>query len=292
MKIEIQLAINWIEGKLDDEIRLEELSTFIRYSPYHTSRKFKEYTGSTLRRYIQLRRLTKAAIELRNRQTRIIDVAFKYGYNSQEAFTKAFSNTFGITPGEYVKTKRMIPYVFKKDVLFPEYFSEKGVIIIVKDQEIKVTLEETEAHKFIYLKRKNVNNYMDFWNLVDQEEGMDCDVLHGLLASIPGIFPEGYGAFTSDGYLFGKDAPLGYQVDPSYHFEEVIIPTMKYLRFEHPGFKEAEFAQALEQTRKIALEEFDYELEGYELDDSFVKAYEHSSMDICVYYIRIPLKSK
>lgn len=292
MKLEIQQAINWIEGNLEDDISLEKVSEYIRYSPFHTSRKFKQYTGSTLRRYIQLRRLTKAAIELRDRQVRIIDIAFKYGYHSQEAFTKAFSATFGITPKEYIKTKRMIPYVFKKDVLFPENLNSKGEIIMVQDQEIKITLETMPEHKFIYLERANVTNYMDFWELVDQEEGMDCDELHGVLASIPGVFNEGYGAFTEKGYLFGKDAAIDYVIDPKYHFSEVIIPEMKYLRFEHPGFREAEFGEALQQVRRIALEEFDFELQGYTLDQSFVKAYEHSGMEICYYMIRIPLKSK
>ena len=127
---------------------------------------------------------------------------------------------------------------------------------------------------------------------VDREEGMDCDHLHGVLASIPGIYPEGYGAFTESGYLFGKDAALDYAIDPSYGFSEKIMPAQSYLRFEHPGFTEAEFGSALQQVRRIALEEFDFDMNGYELDQSFVKAFEHSGMELCNYYIRIPLKSK
>jgi len=64
------------------------------------------------------------------------------------------------------------------------------------------------------------------------------------------------------------------------------------LVFEHPGFKEAEFGDALNQVRRIALKEFDFQLKGYEIDNSFVSAYEHSGMDICYYFIRIPLKSE
>jgi len=65
MKISIQDAINWIEGNLEDELTLQSISKFIGYSEYYTSRKFKEYTGSTLRKYITLRRLSKAAKEIR-----------------------------------------------------------------------------------------------------------------------------------------------------------------------------------------------------------------------------------
>lgn len=163
---------------------------------------------------------------------------------------------------------------------------------MVKDEEILVKLEEVETHKFIYLKRDGVDNYIDFWDLVDTEEGMDCDELHGLLASIKGIYPEGYGAFTSTGYIFGKDAPLDYIIDKKYGFSEVIIPKAKYLTFEHPGFIEAEFGEALNQVRRVALENFDFEMNHYERDESFVKAYEHSGMEVCIYKIRIPLKMK
>lgn len=290
MKIEIQEAINWIEGNIEDEITLKRISDFIGYSEFHTSRKFKEYTGSTLRNYIMLRRLSLAAKELRDKNVRIIDIAFKYGFNSQESFTKSFFNAFDINPGEYVKTKRAIPLVFRKDVLFPDHLNKKGEIIMVKDQEIKITLEETEKHKFIYLERIGVDNYIDFWQ-EEEKNGKNCDLLHGVLASIPGIFPEGYGAFTKNGYIFGKDALLDYKIDESYGFKEVIIPKQKYLRFEHPGFSEAEFGDALNQVRRIALKEFDFKMKGYVIDDSFVKAYEHSGMDICIYFIRIPLKS-
>ncbi len=290
MKLEIQAAINWIEGNITDDITLQQISDYLGYSRYHTSRKFKEYTGSTLRAYISLRKLSSAAKELRDKNVRIIDIAFKYGFNSQEAFTKSFHKAFEINPGEYVKSKRPIPLVLKQDVLFPDHLSSKGDIIMVQDKEIKITLEEIPKHKFIYLERDGVDNYIDFW---EQEEkaGKDCNQLHGVLASIPGIFEEGYGAFTTNGYIFGKDAPIDYNVDKKFGFKEKIIDSQKYLRFEHPGFKEAEFGEALNQVRRIALKEFDFDIQNYEIDNSFVKAYEHSGMSICFYYIRVPLRT-
>lgn len=291
MKIDIQAAIDWIEGHLEDDLSLQQISDAIRYSPSHTSRAFKRYTGSTLRNYIQLRRLTNAAILLRDKQVRIIDVAFQFHFQSQEAFTRSFKQVFGITPGEYVKTKRMVPYVFKKDVLYPDNLSQKGEIIMVRDEEIKMTLETVPEHKFVYLEHDGVDNYMTFWETMEQE-GHDCDLLHGVLASIPGTFTEGYGGFTKQGYLFGKDCAVDYEIDPTYGFKETILPTAQYLRFDHPGFTEAEFGEALQQVRRVALEKFDMELAGYDIDDSFVTAFEHSGMELCFYFIRIPLKSK
>lgn len=292
MKVSIQEAINWIDGNLEDELSLKKISKFIGYSEFHTSRKFKQFTGSTLKRYITLRRLSRSAKDLRDKNVRIIDTAFKFGFNSQEAFTRSFKEAFGINPGEYQKTKKAIPLILKKDVLFPDHLQSKGEIIMVKDQEIKVTLTTMPKHKFIYLERDKVDNYIDFWDLVDKEEDMNCDHLHGVLASIKGVYDEGYGAFTDTGYIFGTDAPYNYKMDSSFGFTEKIIEEQQYLQFEHPGFTEAEFGQALNQVRRIALKEFDFEMNNYEIDNSFVKAYEHSGAEICFYFIRIPLKSK
>ncbi|MCF7924676.1 MAG: GyrI-like domain-containing protein, partial [Candidatus Izimaplasma sp.] len=177
----------------------------------------------------------------------------------------------------------------KKDVLFPEYIKKEGEVIMVKDNEIKMTLEVMPKHKFVYLEKEGVDNYIDFWEQLEKE-GKDCDLLHGVLASIPGVFKEGYGAFTEEGYIFGKDVEVNCEVNPDYNFLEKIIPEQKYLRFEHPGFTESEFGEALRQVRRIALKDFDMEIDNYQVDESFVKAYEHSGMELLYYFIRIPLK--
>lgn len=291
-KLLVQEAIDWIEGHLEDEVTLEKISRHIGYSNYHMSRLFKSFTGSTLRNYLVLRRLSRAALYLRDHEARIIDVAVKYHFSSQESFTKSFKHHFGLTPGVYKKSVKAVPLVFKKDILFPDHLPKRGDFMLVKDEEIKVRLETVPKHKLVYLIRKGVDNYIDFWEKVDTEEGMDCDYLHGLLASMPGIYPEGFGAFLEDGYLFGKDVPLDYEVDSSLGFEEKIIEEASYLIFEHQGFLEAEFGDALNQVRRVALEKFDFQMHGYKLDQSFVKAYEHSGMGVCVYFIRLPLKDK
>ncbi len=286
-KLTIQEVINWIEGNID-KASLERISTYIGYSEYHTSRAFKKYTNSTLRNYIRLRRLSMAARDLRDKQIRIIDCAFNHGFNSQEAFTKSFKFTFGITPGEYQKTNRAIPFILKKDILFPNNLKKEGNLIMIKDEEIKMKLVEVPEHLFYYYERDGVDNYIDFWNQMEQA-GYDCDRLHGLLSSIPGKYPEGFGAFTRTGYIFGKDAPIGYNLEE----KGILVKTIKkqsYLQFEHPGFIEAEFGEALMQVRRVALDKFDFALNEYEVDDSFVKAYEHSGMELCFYFIRIPLK--
>ena len=61
---------------------------------------FSFLAGVSLSEYVRRRRLTLAAFELNNSNTRIIDLAVKYGYNSPDSFTRAFQNQHGITPSE------------------------------------------------------------------------------------------------------------------------------------------------------------------------------------------------
>ncbi|PTF58494.1 AraC family transcriptional regulator [Staphylococcus chromogenes] len=69
-------------------------------SPYHFQRIFVILTDTTVGEYLRRRRLTKAAHELCNSRTKIIDLAFKYGYQTPESFFKAFRRQHGLTPSE------------------------------------------------------------------------------------------------------------------------------------------------------------------------------------------------
>lgn len=82
-------------------VTLKKLSNVSGYSPWHTSRIFKELTGKTPFEYIRKLRLSKAALVLRDNNIKVIDVAFDYLFNSHEGFTKAFSKQFGLSPKKY-----------------------------------------------------------------------------------------------------------------------------------------------------------------------------------------------
>lgn len=91
-------AINYIEEKIIEDIDYEKVAQIACCSTYHFQRMFSFITEVTLAEYIRRRRLTLAAAELQNSDTRIIDVAIKYGYDSHEAFSRAFQRLHGIAP--------------------------------------------------------------------------------------------------------------------------------------------------------------------------------------------------
>ncbi len=96
----MNLAIQYIEEKLTEEIDFKEVARLAFSSEYHFKRMFSFLAGITLSEYIRRRRLTLAAFELRNRNLRIIDVAIKYGYSSSDSFTRAFQSLHGVTPSD------------------------------------------------------------------------------------------------------------------------------------------------------------------------------------------------
>jgi len=93
---------------LDDEIEDAEIAKVAMCSEYHFKRMFSSLAGIGLSEYIRRRRLTMAALELKNSDLRILDLAIKYGYGSADAFSRAFYAVHGILPSEARDEKRQV----------------------------------------------------------------------------------------------------------------------------------------------------------------------------------------
>ncbi len=93
-------AIAYIEDNLCNEIDTNEIAQIALY-PYDKFKRFFSYmTNMSVSEYIRKRRLTLAAYDLLSGQARIIDLAVKYGYNSSDSFSRAFSKQHGVLPTE------------------------------------------------------------------------------------------------------------------------------------------------------------------------------------------------
>lgn len=92
--------IEYIENNLDNEIDLDKLSKITNLNLFILERIFMFLTNMTIVEYIKKRRLSKAFEELRNTNQKIIDIAFKYQYNSATSFNRSFKQLFNVTPTE------------------------------------------------------------------------------------------------------------------------------------------------------------------------------------------------
>ena len=94
----IRTAIDYMEKHLEDNITAQNVAEQVFMSSFFFQKGFSLMTGYGLAEYIRNRRLYKAALDLQNTDDKIIDIAFRYCYETPESFTKAFSRFHGVSP--------------------------------------------------------------------------------------------------------------------------------------------------------------------------------------------------
>ena len=96
----IQRAIDYVEANITEEIDYEEAARQAYSSSFHFQRVFGILCGMSQGDYIRMRRLSLAGEELSRGNAKIIDIALKYGYDTPESFSRAFTRFHGISPSE------------------------------------------------------------------------------------------------------------------------------------------------------------------------------------------------
>lgn len=98
----LEKVIQFIGEHLDEDISLEQLSGVFCVSKFHFHRLFRALTGLSLHQYIRWLRLKRAAYQLiLNQEYSIIHIAINAGFQSHEAFTRAFKKTCGLSPHQF-----------------------------------------------------------------------------------------------------------------------------------------------------------------------------------------------
>lgn len=143
----VQKMIDWIDANITEALSLTEMSKQLGFSTYYCSNKFHEITGITLKKYIATRRLYHASLEIRDTNSRILDIAVKYGFSSQEAFTRAFANAYSCTPYAYRKSPKPMQIYPKQTVVFSEFNIDNEGNTMMKTSE---KLEIQKAQKVLY----------------------------------------------------------------------------------------------------------------------------------------------
>lgn len=144
-------AVNYIEEHILEEPDLNQLGRLAGCSAHHFQRIFTYIGGITLTEYLRKKRMSLAAVDLKDENTKVIDVALKYGYDSPTAFSRAFQMIHGIPPSMVRETgaslKAFPPLVFQLTVRGTQemnYRIEKKdeIRVIGKKIPLKPTLEE------------------------------------------------------------------------------------------------------------------------------------------------------
>ena len=99
----IEDAIKYVEDNITEELDISKIAEKAYLSPFYFQKIFGVICGFTVGEYIRNRRLAMAAEELSVTNSKIIDIALKYGYDSPDSFSRAFTKFHGITPSEAKK---------------------------------------------------------------------------------------------------------------------------------------------------------------------------------------------
>lgn len=91
-------AISYIEDNIMEELTMENIAKRAYVSSFYFQKGFAMLCGFSVSEYIRQRRLALAGSELVSTDEKIIDIALKYGYDSPDSFTKAFTRFHGVTP--------------------------------------------------------------------------------------------------------------------------------------------------------------------------------------------------
>ncbi len=102
-------AMRYIEERLDQPLSLDELAAVACFSPYHFTRVFSGMTGETVMGCARRLRLLRAAGRLSHTGLSVVEIALEAGYESHEAFSRAFKARFRTTPTEYRLLSRSAP---------------------------------------------------------------------------------------------------------------------------------------------------------------------------------------
>ena len=104
----IRKSIQYTEEHITDDLTADMVAEYVNISPFYFQKGFAMLCGCTIAEYIRNRRLTLAGNDLVTGKEKIIDIALKYGYDSPDSFTRAFSRFHGVTPTAARKEQVML----------------------------------------------------------------------------------------------------------------------------------------------------------------------------------------
>ena len=135
----------YIQQNLDRDLPLEELAKESYFSEYHFHRIFRAVVGEPLKEYIRRLRLERAASHLKHTSNSIIQIAFDAGYQTHEAFTRAFKATFGCSPSGFRSGNGMVVQ-HQSDINNRECSPDKG------DTPMKVDIKNIEQMRVAFVR--------------------------------------------------------------------------------------------------------------------------------------------
>ena len=119
-----------VDAKMEDDLSLDEMAQSVELSTAHFARMFRKSTGETPHQFVLRRRIERAKAMLRDRATRVLDVAVACGFKTQQHFAQVFRDVCGVSPTEYRQD-----FVGSEVTCAPETCSEDALRLAVRGSQ-------------------------------------------------------------------------------------------------------------------------------------------------------------
>lgn len=259
----LQRTINYMETHITEPVNYEMIAREMNVSAFYFQRIFTMICGYTPAEYIRNRRLALAGSELLTTDGKVIDIAMKYGYDTPEGFSRAFSRFHGVTP----HTVRKCGVTLRSFAPMQVSISLKGgksMNYRIIEKEAFTVIEKAEKHSTV--DDKNQKTIPDFWDRA-RADGTIEFLVSCLASDEKNLYGICYGTDSTDSstfeYSIAAKCGSGCEIPEGYRIRE--IPERTWAVFESIG----SMPEAIQETwRRIVTEFFpasDYE-PTYEMD--------------------------
>ena len=157
----LQPALNLARRNLGRNVALAELAAITEQSLFHAHRTLRVALGETPKQFTLRLRIDHAAAALVGSRASILDIALECGFESHEAFCRAFRRRFGLSPSAYRKRGLVGPSARSHPDLVDEigpcvglYHAGLGERRSEESMEYKITRQELAAQPVLVVRRR------------------------------------------------------------------------------------------------------------------------------------------
>ncbi|TDL65058.1 AraC family transcriptional regulator [Rhodococcus qingshengii] len=249
--------MDYIETHLTEAISGKEISKIVGLSDYHFKRMFSYMAGMSLNEYIKNRRLSVANVELIN-GAKVTDIAYKYGYQSIEGFSRAFREWSGFLPSEVTKNK--IQKSFPKFLFFIDI---RGGISMEFKIEKKEKFNIVGVSKRVPIQFEGVNNaILELAQSITEQQRNEMHQLADLyphqVLNVSYDFDDGF--LEEKGYLTHMIGFATTKDNPFDNLEQITIEESLWAIFPNQGPFPATFQETTAKIYSEWLPSSDYEV--------------------------------
>ncbi|NJM91034.1 MAG: AraC family transcriptional regulator [Myxococcales bacterium] len=231
---QIDRALDYIEDHLHDVLDIGAISRHAGMSRWHFQRIFKSLTQETVTTYVRSRRFSLAMQMLQDTDAPVIDVALEAGFETREAFTRAFTRAFGVSPGAFRKGHRAALFLHKArfDAAYIRHLhlSVSTTPEIYEQRELSLAGVATrfygadsEKSNFARVLPALWDQFIPYLGTIPRlDEALAYGVVRPLHVDSDELF-----------YFAGVEVPASAQLHPA--LERMQLPAARYAKFAHKG---------------------------------------------------------